>query len=74
MNKETAREVERLMRQATYHLDESVRIVLENCDQEELHGYRRSIGRIMGEIYLEIMCPIYEQYDDLMPDELRSVK
>ena len=74
MDEEAAKEVHRLMREANHLLDTSVRVVMENCDEKELHAYRRLIGGLMGEIYLEIMCPIYKQYDDLMPDELRSPK
>jgi hypothetical protein len=70
-NKDTATEVEKMMRQCSETLDESVRRVMETCPDDEFKAYRRVIAQIMGSIYLDVMQPIYRQYPDLEPEELR---
>jgi hypothetical protein len=62
------------MRQVIQLLSDSIEVVRETSDQEEFSRYTRLIAGVMGEIMIEIEQPIYEQYDDLMPDELRSPK
>jgi hypothetical protein len=74
MDKQTAKEIERIMRETLGLLDHSIEIVMDNCDDKEFNDYRRLVGKLMGEIHLEIICPIHEQYDDLVPDALRSPK
>ena len=70
-NKETAREVEKMMQQCSAILDDSIRRVMETCPEEEFKVYRRVIGRIMGDIYLNVMQPIHQQYPDLEPEEMK---
>jgi hypothetical protein len=47
-------------------------VVVENESEDELRRYARVVGEIMHDVYVEIMEPIYEQYTDLMPAELRG--
>jgi hypothetical protein len=70
-NKDTAAEVEKMMRQCSATLNESVRRVMETCPDEEFKAYRRVIAQMMGSIYLDVMQPIHRRYPDLEPDELR---
>ena len=70
-NKETAREVEAAMRQCSAILNESIRRVMETCPEEEFQNYRRTIGAIMADVYLNVMQPIHKSYPDLEPPELR---
>lgn len=56
-HKGPATEVEKMMRDCSATLDESVR--------------RRVIGKIMGWLYVDVMLPIHRQYPDLEPEELR---
>jgi hypothetical protein len=70
-NKETAKEVEEIMRQCSSLLDTSIRKVMETCPQDEFEAYRRVVGRIMGGIYLDVMQPIHLKFPDLEPPELR---
>lgn len=70
-NKDTAAEVEKMMRQCSETLNESIWRVMETCPDDEFQAYRQAVGRIMGWIYLDVRRPIHHQYPDLEPEELR---
>lgn len=69
-NEEIAKQVSQLLLNCGSQLDESVAIVHDNCPPEELHVYRRAVGRIMGDILLEVLNPIYEKHPNLKPPGL----
>ena len=71
MNRETAETVVELMLRHGRELDESVRAVQTSANQAELACYRKAVGKIMGEMLLEIMNPIFDEYPDLKPPQLR---
>ena len=60
-----------MMRQCSGILDDSVRRVMETCSEDEFKTYRRVIGGIMADIYLNVMQPIHQKYPDLEPEEMR---
>jgi hypothetical protein len=70
-NKETAREVEAAMRKCSAILNESIRQVMETCSDEEFKAYRRTIGAIMADVYMNVMQPIHKRYPDLEPPGLK---
>ena len=70
-NKETAGEVEAAMRQCSAILHESIRRVMDTCPDAEFRKYRRTVGAIMADVYLNVMQPIYQRYPDLEPPELK---
>jgi len=72
MKKETARVIVNVMHDITGRLNDTIFLVMEAADDDEVHRYKHAIGRAMGEIILEIENPIFEQYPDLTPIELRS--
>jgi hypothetical protein len=69
-NKETARQVEKTLHDCGAALDQSVRLVMDTCAEEEFKAYRRIIGQIMGSMYLDIRQPIHRRFPDLEPEEL----
>ena len=71
MDRQTAAQVEAIMREICGRLDHSVRLVMDATGADEFHEYRRKIGRVMGEIVLEVMQPIYDEYPELTPVELK---
>jgi hypothetical protein len=71
-NKETAREVERTMRQCSAALDHTIRIVMDTCSEEEFKAYRKTIGQIMSSMYLDVVQPIHRRFPDLEPEELKQ--
>lgn len=71
MERVVAEELNVILRNVTRELDDSVRVVMNNSSQEEFQRYRRIAGKLMGEILLEILQPIYSEYPDLTPRDLR---
>jgi len=48
-------------------LDGSIATVREQCSPEEFAAYRRAVGRIMGEMLLEVLNPLYAEHPSLKP-------
>ena len=71
MDRTVAEKVNSILRNVTREIDDSVRLVMESSAQEDLQAYRRIAGKLMGQIFLEILQPIYDQYPDLAPSELQ---
>lgn len=51
-------------------LNESVAFVMKSSPPVESSTYQRAVGRIMGEMLLEILNPLYKQHPALKPPEL----
>jgi hypothetical protein len=69
-NKTTAAEINKLMLEMGAKLDASVVLVEQTCSENEFKEYRRVVGKLMGEILLEVMNPLYEMNPELKPKEL----
>jgi hypothetical protein len=69
-NEVTAAELSRLLLDVAARLDHSVELVRTTCSSDQFILYRRAIGRVMAEILLEILNPLYEQHPMLKPPEL----
>jgi hypothetical protein len=61
-----------LMIEYSIKLSDSVVMVKQECSEEELRIYKRIIGKLMGWAFCDVMTPIYQQYPDLMPEELKG--
>ena len=68
MRRDAAEKINALMLECTTKINESIRIVMDTCDEDEFVLYRRTAGRIMGDVFLDILDPIYKEYPDLDPD------
>jgi hypothetical protein len=55
------------MQDCSSKLDESVALVRDECSAEELKKYRRAVGKVMGEILLEVLNPLYAKHPALKP-------
>jgi|HubBroStandDraft_5_1064220.scaffolds.fasta_scaffold2847277_1 hypothetical protein len=62
-----AKQISELMQDCTAQLDGSVALVRDKCSAEELHIYRRAVGKVMGEILLEVLNPLYAKHPTLRP-------
>jgi hypothetical protein len=62
MDKQIATELVAVMRECSDKLNGSVQRVKDTCTEEEFLEYRRTIGKIMGEMYFDVMRPIFEEY------------
>jgi hypothetical protein len=63
-------EVNDLMIEIGRKLDDSLAMVRERCSVDEFCRYREFVGRVMGELLLDVMNPIYSLHPDLKPPEL----
>ncbi len=63
----TAKHISELMLRFSTELDDSVKVVQENCPEDELSKYRRAVGSIMAEILLEVLNPLYSTHPTLTP-------
>ena len=70
-NKIAASEISALMIELNGKLNESIRMVLETCDEEDFKIYRRAAGRVMGAILLEVINPLYDEHPSLKPPGFR---
>jgi hypothetical protein len=74
MNLATAQEIAKRLQDVTAQLDDSIRIVQSSSTAEEFNKYRRIMGKLMGEIFLEVLQPLYNEYPSIVPPRLRPSK
>ena len=72
MDKEAAKRVSDLVLRASGELDESVAFVRDNCSEPEFLAYRESIGRIMNDLWMSVLKPIYSEHPDIEPKGLKD--
>ena len=72
MDKQAAKRVSEFVLKASGELDESVAFVRDNCSESELIAYRESIGKVMHDLWVKVLNPIYSEHPDLRPPELRQ--
>ena len=53
-------------------INETIRLVQEQCSEEEFQAYRKAAGFVMGYIYTDVVASLYKEHPDLEPPELRS--
>jgi hypothetical protein len=73
LDREVAERVKSVSLACTNQLDRSVK---EALGGPEVHAsmYRRLVGRVLGEIFTEVLTPIYVAYPDMEPEELKKAR
>jgi hypothetical protein len=71
MDKRAAKRVSEFVLKASGELDESVAFVRDNCSESEFLAYRESIGKVMHDLWVNVLKPIYNEHPDLEPQELK---
>jgi hypothetical protein len=66
-NANVAKQIGELMQDCTARLDSSVALVRDECGEAELQIYRRAVGKVLGEILLEVLNPLYAKHPELKP-------
>jgi len=69
-SQDLAADINALMLEIGAKLDASVAVVQENASKEEFARYRDAVGKIMGDILLDVMNPLYELHPEIRPKEL----
>ena len=64
IKRDIAETISKLMLEYGAKLDDSVRLVMDNCPAEDFHAYRLAVGKIMGEMLTEVMNPLYREHPD----------
>jgi hypothetical protein len=59
-----------LMMRINSNLNDSVALVRDKCSAEDLHWYRREVGKVMGAVYLDIEERLWTEHPDLKPREM----
>jgi hypothetical protein len=70
-NPDTARKIAKLALEIGRRLDGSLAHVEATCSPEEFATYRRAVGKVKGELLLEVLTPLYTAHPDLKPPEPR---
>lgn len=70
-NKHIAKQISDLMLEYGAKLDNSIVLVMENCPEAEFERYRLATAKVLAEMLLEIMNPLYAEHPDLKPAGLR---
>ena len=66
-NENVARHVGELMLDCTTRLNASISLVQGECNPEEFKAYRLAVGKVMAEILLEVLNPLFEVHPELKP-------
>ncbi len=69
-DKEVAHAVSDLMLEIGEKLDASVAQVQQRCSAAEFERYREVVGRVMGDLLLEVMNPLYLKHPEFKPEGL----
>ena len=65
-----AQQISELMLEYSERINESILLVQQKCSHEEFKAYRLAAAKVMGEMLLEVMNPLYREHPDLKPEGL----
>lgn len=72
MDKEIAEKTTLAMQIASCVVDNHLRNLREVLDKNEFREYSLKTGKIMGEIYCEVLQPLWEEYPELLPKQMEG--
>ncbi|MCG7200223.1 hypothetical protein MD273_10860 [Marinobacter pelagius] len=72
MNKDDAEKLSILLMQVSGKLDQSVRFVMDHDSKENFEKYRQRIGKVMGELFLEVLQPLWKEHPELLPEDMEG--
>jgi hypothetical protein len=70
MDVATAREVSARALEVARLLDDSVAVVVASASPDDAASYKQAVGKVMAELLLEIVNPLYREHPELKPDGL----
>lgn len=65
-----AAEIGAVILNVSKELNDSIFLLEGKCSERELKIYRRAVGSVLGEIYTEILSPMYRAHPSLAPEGL----
>ena len=66
-DKDIALKISTLMVEIGANINDSISMVKNECSEFEFEAYKKAAGKVMGEMLLEIMNPIYKEHPDIKP-------
>ena len=69
-DRKVAKEISDIMIEFGKKINDSIALVQKSCTDEEFDAYRKVAGRIMGNVLIDIMNPLYGEHPDIKPKEL----
>ena len=70
MTHSDAKELSHLLARVGGLLNQSAAFVRDHDTEENFTEYRRVVGKLMGDLFLDAMTPLYKRFPDLLPDYL----
>ena len=68
METDIAKKISDEMNDILGRLNESIRLVRDNCSEEEFKGYRKAVSRVAASLVLDVMNPLYDINPEVKPD------
>jgi len=68
MNENTAKEILATVSECSLKADQSAAKVKKDCEEETFKAYALLVGSIMGNMFTELLAPIYEDHPGLAPE------
>ena len=72
MEKIAATQILALALECSGKASESVKLVKDTCTESDFIAYRQAAAQVIAHIFLNILVPIYEEYQDLAPEWYRA--
>jgi len=66
-NEDTARQVSDLMVEFSHRLNASLVLVRDRGSRDEFHVYRDAVAKILTDMLLDVMNPLYARHPNLKP-------
>jgi len=74
MKKDTAQQIAELILEFSTKLDQSIELVMGDGDEGDTAHYKTTVGKIMGEAFVEILRPIYRARESSISPQAASRK
>ncbi|TKD09911.1 hypothetical protein [Polyangium fumosum] len=74
MNKETAEKLLAISMDCSRDTNESIKRVMECCDEGTFKIYRGHGGKIMGYLFTEVIAPIQSEHLELAPPDFKPMQ
>ncbi|MCW8880576.1 MAG: hypothetical protein OQJ89_05665 [Kangiellaceae bacterium] len=70
-DKDIAKQIAQITYDSRVSLSQSVKLVKDNCSEEESKKYEAAMARIVGYLILDVMEPLYSEHPELKPDDIK---
>lgn len=68
---DVAQHISSLMLEVSEQINQSIWLVKNECTTQEFDAYRKGCAKVLGDILLEILNPIYVAHPEIKPNELK---